>query len=153
METVERITPLVTSKLEELGLELYELRFFHAGKRSILRVTIDSPEGVKIRDCEQVSRELSELLDANNFSANRPYNLEVSSPGIDRPLKTERDFNRIKGRDVVVHVSQPIEGKKSIRGKVIGCEGNKLVLENEHNTMVEIPLCDILSGREEIRFK
>lgn len=152
MSSVEQIRPVVESKIEELGFELFDMRFFGAGSRSILRITVDHPEGVSIRDCERVSREVSLLLDEENFMGDKPYSLEVSSPGIDRPLKTERDFRRVTGRFVVVHLAQGVEGKKTVRGKVLNCEDNKLAVEVEHNTVI-IPLCDIYSGKEEIRFK
>ncbi|MFP4013276.1 MAG: ribosome maturation factor RimP [Chitinispirillaceae bacterium] len=152
MSSVEQIRPVVESKIEELGFELFDMRFFGAGSRSILRITVDHPEGVSIRDCERVSREVSLLLDEENFMGDKPYSLEVSSPGIDRPLKTERDFRRVTGRFVVVHLAQGVEGKKTVRGKVLSCEDNKLAVEVEHNTVI-IPLCDIYSGKEEIRFK
>ncbi|MFP4162425.1 MAG: ribosome maturation factor RimP [Chitinispirillaceae bacterium] len=152
MSSVEQITPVIESKIEELGYELYDVRFFGAGKRSILRITIDRPEGVSIRDCEKVSRELSVLLDEEKFMGDKPYSLEVSSPGIDRPLKTERDFLRVKERNVVLHLAESVEGKKTLRGKVVACGNNKLTVEIENKT-VDIPLCDIYSGKEEIRFK
>ena len=120
MSAVEKIKPVIEQKLKELGLELFDLRFFHAGPRSILRVTIDSQKGVTIHDCERVSHELSDLLEKENFAAGRPYNLEVTSPGIGRPLKTERDFQRITGHTVVLHLTEGIEGKKDDKGR--GCE-------------------------------
>jgi ribosome maturation factor RimP len=152
MGTVEQITPLVEVKLKELGFELYEMRFFKAGSRSILRITVDSSEGVRIADCQIISHEVSLLLDTENFSPDRPYNLEVSSPGIDRPLKTERDYQRIVGRDVKLHLTIGVEGKKTVVGEVVSCE-NAVLKVNFENKMVDIPLSDIYSGKEEIRFK
>ncbi|KMQ50673.1 ribosome maturation protein RimP [Chitinispirillum alkaliphilum] len=153
MTSIEQIKPVVESRLHELGFELFDLRFFQAGKRSTFRITVDSPKGITIADCETISREISLLLDAENFASGKPYNLEVSSPGIDRPLTTERDFNRIQDKDVVLHLKVDIEGKKKIKGKVVKCEDNILTVENEYQNLLEIPLSDIYSGREEIRFK
>jgi ribosome maturation factor RimP len=152
MSAAEEITPLIDAKLKELGFELYDLRFFQAGTHSILRIVIDSPEGVKIADCAHASREISLVLDEKNFSEEHPYNLEVSSPGIDRPLKTERDYRRIVGRDVSLHLTSGVDGKKTVTGEVVACEDNKLTIKLEKRT-VEIPLSDIYSGKEEIRFK
>lgn len=152
MSAVEKITPVIEAKLAELGFELFDLRFFRAGSHSILRIVIDSPEGVKIADCAHVSRELSLVLDAEDFSADSPYNLEVSSPGIDRPLKTEKDYRRIIGRDVSLHLTSGVDGKKTVTGEVIACEDNKLTIKLQKKT-VEIPLSDVYSGKEEIRFK
>lgn len=152
MSTIEQITPLIEEKLKELGYELFDLRFFQAGSRSILRVTIDSAKGISIKDCEIASNEISSILDQEDFSANRKYNLEISSPGIDRPLKTERDFRRIIGHPVTLHLKEGIDGKKKLEGEVLSCEDNKLRLKTEH-IIVEVPLSDIFSGKEEIRFK
>jgi ribosome maturation factor RimP len=152
MSSIEQIKPLIEAKLEELGYELFDLRFFQAGSRSILRITIDSNRAITISDCEIVSNSISGLLDQENFSSNRPYNLEISSPGIDRPLKSERDFRRIIGREVTVHLKKDIEGKKKIQGEVLSCEDNKLCLKSEQK-IVEVSLSDIFSGKEEIRFK
>jgi ribosome maturation factor RimP len=113
---------------------------------------IDSPEGVKIADCAHASREISLVLDEKNFSEEHPYNLEVSSPGIDRPLKTQRDYRRIVGRDVILHLTLGVDGKKTVTGEIVACEDNKLTIKLEKRT-VEIPLSDIYSGKEEIRFK
>jgi len=152
MSSIEQIKPLIETKLEELGYELFDLRFFHAGNRSILRVTIDSDRAITVDDCEIVSNSISELLDQEDFSSNRQYNLEVSSPGIDRPLKSERDFKRIIGHPVTVHLKEGIEGKKKVQGEILSCEGNKLSLKSKQN-VIEVSLSDILSGKEEIRFK
>jgi len=152
MSTLEQVTPLIETKITELGFELFEMRFFRAGTRSILRVVIDSPDGVKIADCAFISHELSDLLDAAEFSSSYAYNLEVSSPGIDRPLKTEKDYRRIKGREVRVQCTQGIDGKKTISGEVVACENGILTIKLENKTL-EIPLSDIYSGKEELRFK
>lgn len=152
MATLEEVTPKVEEKIQSLGFELFEMRFFRAGSRSILRVGIDKADGVKIADCAFVSNELSALLDELNFADNRAYNLEVSSPGIDRPLKTEKDYRRIKGHDVRVHSTNGIEGKKTLIGEVVECENGILTITTEKKT-VQIPLSDIYSGKEELRFK
>jgi ribosome maturation factor RimP len=101
---------------------------------------------------------LGELLDEQDFFDGKPYNLEVSSPGVDRPLKTERDFARIVGRDVTVHLSAAVNGKKTVRGEVVSCAGGVLAIntgkgKGKDNDSVSVPLADILSGKEEVRFK
>jgi ribosome maturation factor RimP len=152
MASFEQVRPLVESKVLELGLELFDARFFGAGGRSVLRLTIDRVGGVSIADCERVSGEIGGLLDEQEFFGGKPYTLEVSSPGIDRPLKTERDYARIVGRDVTVHLSVAINGKKGLRGEVLGCEDGVLSIDTG-KAHVNIPLTNILSGKEEIRFK
>lgn len=152
MASIDQIKSAIETKLEQLGFELFDMRFFNAGARSILRITIDSADGVTIGDCERVSNELSIILDEEEFSPDRPYNLEISSPGIDRQLKTERDYRRIIGKSVVVHLTEAVEGKKTLQGEVVKCEDNKLTLKIE-NKEVLIDLSNIYSGKEEIRFK
>lgn len=152
MSSIDQIKPLIEKDLKELGYELFDLRFLQAGSHSILRVIIDSDKGITINDCEIASHKISDLLDQTDFSNNRKYNLEISSPGIDRPLKTERDFKRITGHLVTVHLKEDMEGVKKVVGEVLSCEDNKLHLKIEHK-VVEIPLSNVFSGKEEIRFK
>ncbi|MCL2218939.1 MAG: ribosome maturation factor RimP [Chitinispirillia bacterium] len=156
MASFEQIRPLIEAKIATFGVELFEARFFGSGPRSVLRVTIDRPGGVSIEDCERVSGALGEALDEANFFEGKPYTLEISSPGIDRPLKTERDFARITGRDVTLHLSAAVNGKKTVRGEVVSCVGGLLAInadKGKSNDTVTVPLADILSGREEVRFK
>ncbi len=148
----ENIRALVEAKLAETGLELFDLRFFPAGSRPILRVTIDSAEGVTVGDCEKASRDLSMLLDVEDFSPGRRYHLEVSSPGIDRPLKTERDFRRVVGRWVVLQMKPVWPGKKTLRGKVLSCSADRVSCEID-GVAVDLPIASIASGKEEIQFK
>ncbi|MDR0330789.1 MAG: ribosome maturation factor RimP [Chitinispirillales bacterium] len=152
MAPLEQLKPLIESLAAEMGLELFDARFFGSGKRSVLRLTIDKRGGVAIADCERVSGAVGALLDERNFFGGRPYTLEVSSPGVDRPLKTERDFLRIVGREAALHLSVAVNGKKSLRGVVAGCSGGTLVIDIGSEP-VRVPLADIVSGREEIRFK
>jgi len=156
MSTLEQIEPIIADKCSEMGFELFVARFFRAGSRSILRIFIDRPHGVEggvtIADCEQVSNVLSLLLDVENFMNGRSYTLEVSSPGIDRPLKTERDFRRIYGHTVAVYLCEAFNGKLSYTGTVQRCENGVLYLVCDGRTL-EFPLSGIMSGKEEIRFK
>jgi ribosome maturation factor RimP len=146
------IKELIEEKLAENGYELFDLKFFQAGSRAVLRIVIDSESGVTIADCEKASRELSIMLDVEDFSSTRPYSLELSSPGIDRQLKTGRDFRRTIGRFVVVQMAPEYPGKRTIRGKMIGVADDKIQCEVEGN-VVDLPLDRILYGKEEIQFK
>ena len=118
MPSIEELRPQIESKLAESGCVLFDIRYFRAGPRSILRINVDKPNGgITIGECEEVSNELSILLDVEGFSLNRPYTLEVSSPGSDRLLKTEQDYRRIINRYVVIHLKNEIDGNKKVRGK------------------------------------
>ena len=118
----------------------------------MLRITIDRAAGVTVGDCEMFSNELSVALDVEQFLEGRPYTLEVSSPGIDRPLKTERDFKRAIGRFVILQMAPAFEGKKTMRGKVIGCGNGSIECEIGEAT-VSLPVAMIASGKEELQFK
>jgi ribosome maturation factor RimP len=148
----ENVKEAIVAKLDDLGLELFDLRFLQAGSRGVLRIAIDSPDGVKIGDCEKASSELAIVLDVEGFLGGRPYNLEVSSPGIDRPLKTEKDFKRSMGRFVVLQMTPEFPGKKTVRGKVVGCANGILQCEID-GEVKELQLSQIVSGKEEIQFK
>ncbi len=151
MSTLEQIEPLIAEKCAEMGFELFEIRFFKAGSRSILRITIDRPRGVTIGDCEEVSNALSILLDVENFLDGRSYTLEVSSPGIDRRLSQERDFRRVYGREVTIYLREPCYGRLQHNGIVKRCEKGMLYIFSD-GEMLEIPLGKITSGREVISF-
>ncbi len=151
MSSVDDITPLVEGKLASMGLELYEMKYHRAGRHSVLKIVIDKPGGVTIDDCEQASRELSVMLDVEEFSKT-PYSLEVSSPGIDRPLRYERDFQRARGHDVTVELEEPIENRKRITGTVQECSSGMIVLACD-GKIVEIPLEVVKVGKVEVRFR
>jgi len=152
MASLEQVEPLIAAKCAELGLELFEARLFRAGSRSILRIFIDGPEGVTVANCEEVSNALSLMLDVENFLNGKQYTLEVSSPGVDRVLKTARDFHRIRTREATVNCRVPVGGKTVVNGIVHRCENNTLYIEI-NGVITEIPLDHILSGKEELRFK
>ena len=96
-EIVDKITQMVQPIAQESSLELVEVELRPSGKRWLLRVYIDREGGVTIADCERVSRELSRTLDVEDV-IDHPYALEVSSPGLTRPLKKKTDFERFRGR-------------------------------------------------------
>jgi len=148
----DAIRELLQAKCTELGYELFDCRFSQAGSRAVLRISIDAPDGVSVGDCEKASNELSLLLDVEEFSAGRPYTLEVSSPGIDRPLKTEREFKRTIGRFVVLQMAPLYDGKKTLRVKVIGCAEDMMQCEID-GAGAELPLALIACGKEELQFK
>lgn len=148
----ENIRELIAAKCAEHGYELFEIKFFQAGARAVLRIIIDSESGIAIADCEKASKELSLMLDVEDFSSTRPYTLEITSPGIDRQLKTERDFRRTAGRFAVVQMRPEYPGKRTVRGKVTGCTGDKVQVEVEGD-VIDLPLQQIIYGKEEIQFK
>lgn len=120
--------PIVESK----GLELVDVEYNKEGEDWILRVFIDKEDGITIDDCQQVSEDLSTHLDVED-PIEHSYLLEVSSPGLDRPLRSEEDFSRFAGELVEVSTYAPIEGQKEFTGELLGLEeGNiKLLIDGE----------------------
>ena len=126
--------------LADLGLECIGVEFLPSQGQSTLRVYLDIPEGavtadgerreVGIEDCEAASRELSALLDVEDPIPGH-YVLEVSSPGIDRPLFTAAQFARVTGQEVKLLLRAPLEGRRRLRGKLLSVEGERLSLEAE----------------------
>ncbi|UCF32173.1 MAG: ribosome maturation factor RimP [bacterium] len=143
---VEHVTRTLDPILDQEGIELVDVTFLNEGGRWILRVTIDHDQGVTLDRCSLVSRELSVHLDVEDLIPVR-YHLEVSSPGLDRPLKNEVDFERFSGREVLIKTHRSVSGRKKIRGTLQGIvDGIVRVLLDEGNTL-EIPIEDISSAR------
>lgn len=121
------IEPLVTA----LGLELVGIEFSTGAGGGLLRVYIDEPgQGVGIDDCERASREISALLDVNDPIAGR-YTLEVSSPGLERPLFTPAQFERFKGERAKVTVGLPIDGRRRFQGVIGPVDAERVVIEQD----------------------
>ncbi|WPX09757.1 ribosome maturation factor RimP [Anaerocellum danielii] len=146
----KKVEELVKPILERYGFDLVDIEFKKEGKSHFLRVYIDKPGGITIDDCQLVSEELSEKLDIVDpipFS----YYLEVSSPGIDRPLVTDRDFIRNKGRVVDVFLSQPFLNRTKITGELVEKNEKSLVLI-VGKEKIDIPVENIKKVKLAIRF-
>ena len=128
--TETRVLPLVLPIVEEMGLELVDLEFVKEGANWYLRIYIDKENGVDINDCEAVSKAVEAKLDAED-PIEQAYVLEVSSPGLDRPLKKEEDFVRFAGEIIDVKLYQAMNGKKTLEGKLIGLEDGVIVMEED----------------------
>jgi ribosome maturation factor RimP len=116
-EIVDKISSAVLPILRESSLELVDVEFLPSGRRWLLRIYIDKEGGVSIRDCEWVSRELDRLLEAEDIISH-PFMLEVSSPGLTRPLKKWQDFNRFVGKQCKVITKEIVDGKNEFKGVI-----------------------------------
>lgn len=116
-----------------------------------MRIFIDKEGGVTLNDCEKVSRQISQLLDAEDVIPHA-YVLEVSSPGLDRPLKRFEDYIRYKGRPVRVNTRLPYNNRTSFRGRIASAEEGKIRIETEKEGSIEILFSDISSARLEVEF-
>lgn len=114
----------------EAGYELVEIEFSPASGRALLRIFIDRLDGrpVTVEDCALASRAIGEALDAQD-PIGRAYDLEVSSPGFDRPLRTRAHFERFLGSEARVELAAAVEGRKRFRGRLVALAGEDLVIE------------------------
>ncbi len=126
----ETLTALIAPIVDSMGLEFVGLEYSAHGKGGLLRVYIDSSKGVLIEDCEQVSRQLSRLLDVEN-PIQHEYRLEVSSPGIERPLFTAAHFEQYKGERAKVSMKFPVEGQRNFVGVIVSILDGALVICTE----------------------
>jgi ribosome maturation factor RimP len=153
-ERIRNIEGLLRPVVEGLGYELVDLQLRSESGRMILRLLADRPGGITLDECARLSREVSPHLEVADPIRGR-YVLEVSSPGIQRPLRRREDFERFRGEKVVVRTSEPLEGRKTFRGKNRGVdEGGNLVVEENPERCRAIPLSLIRAAHldPDIRF-
>jgi len=122
------VQKLIETAVVSLGYELVGAEFLAQGKHSLLRVYIDSENGITLDDCTRVSHQLSGLLDVEDVIQGH-YNLEVSSPGMDRPLFTAEHFQRYAGQGVKLRLSLPIDGRRKFSGTLQGMRDDMVILE------------------------
>jgi ribosome maturation factor RimP len=128
MALQERVQALLEPLVEGLGYELVCLELHGSGAHGLLRLYIDAPQGIGLDDCERVSREVSAALDvADPISGS--YRLEVSSPGLDRPLAKPEHFRQFAGRQVKLQLGAPINGRRRFAGRLLGLEEDEVVIE------------------------
>jgi ribosome maturation factor RimP len=125
---IERVEAVALPVFEESGLELVDIQYRREQNGWILRLIIDKQDGLNLNDCAAVSREISQLLDIESF-IDQAYNLEVTSPGLDRPLKSIAEFERFVGRKAKIKTIDPIAGEHVFIGKINRTEGESIVLE------------------------
>lgn len=144
------ITELAMPIVEGLNYELVDVEFIKESANWYLRIYIDKPGGISVDDCQAVSEKMSEILDEKD-PIEQFYYLEVSSPGLERPLKTERDFIKYKGELVEVKVFQPIDGKKIFEGELIGLINDMIVI-NQGGKNIEFEKDKVTKVKRAIKF-
>lgn len=149
--TEKKVLPLLEPIVAERGLELVDLEFVKEGANWYLRVYIDKEGGVSIDDCEAVSRALEAKLDEKD-PIEQAYVLEVSSPGIDRPLKKDADFIRFQGEIIDVKLYKAVDGQKQFQGKLLGFNDGVISLEEEDGTVREFVQKDTADVRLAVIF-
>ena len=112
------------------ALELVDLRYLQSGGGWVLRVYVDKHGGITLEDCEQLSKRIGGILDMSEVMTHS-YTLEVSSPGLNRLLKKEKDFIRFSGHRVKIRLKIPMEGRRKFSGFLKGIEDGKVLIEND----------------------
>lgn len=123
-----KLTDMLTSPVEALGFELLGVEFVRAGKHSTLRVYIDHENGISVDNCADVSHQISAVLDVED-PISTEYNLEVSSPGMDRPLFSLAHYAACVGEVVSLRTRMPIDNRRNFKGTLLGIEASNLTLE------------------------
>jgi len=153
-KVTELVEEMVTPILAELHLELVDVEYVKEGPNWFLRVSIDKESGVDIDECAAVSEKLSEKLDeVDPITEN--YFLEVSSPGAERPLKKDKDFERAIGKNVFVKTYEPIDNEKAFEGTLTSFDGTSLSVEIKIKTRkktVVIPYEKVAKARLAVTF-
>ena len=126
----QKAEALVTPIVEKYGFELVDVEYVKEGGNFYLRAYVDKPGGITVEDCETVSREFSDKLDEADF-IDEAYIMEVSSPGLGRPLKKEKDFKRSMGEEVEIRTYRPINREKEFYGVLTGYDENSVTIDCE----------------------
>jgi len=125
-----KLTQLLQPLVEDLGYEFVGLEYRSNPKDPALVIFIDRPEGIAVEDCERVSREVAALLDVEDPIPGH-YNLEVSSPGLDRPLFTLEQFERFTGEVAKLSLFAPVDGRRKFKGRILGAGDGAVKLEQD----------------------
>lgn len=156
VDIIQRITDLLQPILDSMGLELVDIEFKKQGRSYLLQVFIDKPGGVTLDDCADLSRELSVQLDVEDCISAR-YTLEVSSPGLDRPLKKEQDFVRFLGQLALIKTGDLLTDengnpRKTFLGILHGVEDGVVIVRLKEGPLARIPLDRIVKAHLEFEF-
>jgi len=143
--TGDELTKQLQPTIERLGYELWALEAKLGGKGGVVRVFIEHPDGIGLEDCEKVSLAISALLDVEDPLPGQ-YNLEVSSPGLDRKLTKSEHFQRFEGETLKVSMRFPIEGRKRFRGPLVSSDDENIVIEVDGESH-SLPIATIDTAR------
>lgn len=159
MGPLERVRETAARVAASYGLDIFEVELRREGGQQVLRVVLDRPgpnrtaeESVSLDDCARVSEELSAILDVEDVVPADRYTLEVSSPGLDRPLRTADDYRRFAGRRAKIVLSEPVARQTAFAGRILGIEGDVVRFESEGGRQVDLPLGSIARARLDVEF-
>jgi ribosome maturation factor RimP len=162
-DVIERVRGLADRVVSAYGLEIFDVQFRREGAGMVLRIQIDRPgsgataeESVSVDDCARVSRDLSALLDVEDVVAT-PYTLEVSSPGLDRPLREPADYGRFVGRRAKLVMREAVDGQMFFKGRLGGVEkdsrqGDLVTIVGDDGRSHRVPMGVITRANLEVEF-
>ncbi len=163
VDPIEQVRSIAERVAHSHGLEVFDIQLRRESIGMVLRVVIDRPapadgapepveDSIGIKDCQRISEDLSAVLDVEDVIPHR-YTLEVSSPGLDRPLRHAGDYRRFAGRAAKLVFSEPLDGQAHVRGRLAGTEGDDTVLiDDQQGRRLHVPLAQIARGRLEVEF-
>jgi ribosome maturation factor RimP len=144
----EAIEAVVTPVADSHGLTVVDVDVRGSGRRQVVRVAVDRPGGVGIEECQRLSRELGDLLDVEDL-VRGSYDLEVSSPGLDRELRKDREWRWATGRLVRLWTREPVDGRRELTGRLVGVEQTHVNLEGPESP-VRVPRELVTKARLEV---
>jgi ribosome maturation factor RimP len=148
MDIISRIEETLAPLVDSEKMELVDVHYTTEHGKKILRVFLDKEGGFKLSDCEAMSAKIGELMDNAGIIDNN-YILEVSSPGLDRVLKKEKDFVRFLGREASITMQTPLNGQRNFFGEIVSCKDGKIVINDVTGKTVELLFSQIANARLE----
>ena len=157
-DVVEQVRAVATRVAATYGLEIFDVQFRREAPGMVLRIQIDRPgpsatseECVSVADCAQVSRDVSAILDVDD-TVPTAYTLEVSSPGLDRPLRRADDYRRFAGRRAKLVIRERVDGQGFFKGRLGGVDGNDVLIDTDDGRTHRVPLDVISRANLEVEF-
>ena len=147
-EIAERVRTIAEPIVSDEGMELVDVEYRRESRGWVLRLYLDKEGGVTLDDCTRISQEVGRSLDVEDF-IQIPYTLEVSSPGLSRPLKTEKDFMKYRRSLIKVKTLDPIQNRRQFKGRLLGVSANQIEMEVEGG-IFQIPLSNVAKANLEV---
>jgi ribosome maturation factor RimP len=149
-EIVDHVRAIADPILSNEGMELVEVEYRREGRGWVLRLYIDKEGGITVDDCSRISQEVGRSLDVEDFILT-PYTLEVSSPGLTRPLKNQKDFLKYRNHLIKLKTIDPIENRRQFKGKLLGVHDNHIEIEMDGGVF-QISLSNVVKANLELEF-
>jgi ribosome maturation factor RimP len=145
MAVSDQIEALVQVPIESLGYMLVGVEYIKNGRDTVLRIYIDAEQGISIEDCERVSHQVNGILEVED-PISTAYSLEVSSPGFDRPLFKQKDFEQFVGAEAKISMKLPIQGRRNFKGQLHGFSDGNILIEVD-GELYDLPLTKLAKAR------